>query len=83
MFFILLRVVVADKKAIAFPKGSRSASTIAYGMRLHQEFATGEMGFNDKFALQKILNCSSLITRSGVFCRRLLQRADMPRPRLV
>jgi hypothetical protein len=40
-------------------------------------------GFNDKSALQKILNCSSLITRSGVFCRRLLQRADMPRPRLV
>jgi hypothetical protein len=23
---------------------------------LHQGFTTGEMGFNDKFALQKILN---------------------------
>jgi hypothetical protein len=30
---------------------------------LHQGFATGEMGFNDKFALQKILNC---LHRGGV-----------------
>jgi hypothetical protein len=46
-------LLAVERRRIAHPKAQGYAG-IKVG--LHQGFATGEMGFNDKFALQKILN---------------------------
>jgi hypothetical protein len=40
---------------------------VAYKLKLQQGFASGEMGFNDKFALQKILNGPCPLRRVWLF----------------
>ena len=49
-------LLALERRRIAFHPKAQAARLWLAMMRLHQGFAPGEMGFNDKFALQKILN---------------------------
>jgi hypothetical protein len=42
-----------SRRRIAFPQGSGQRSMSLVSAQLRQEFATGEMGLNSQFALQK------------------------------
>jgi hypothetical protein len=50
----LATTLMKSRRRIASPKGSRSASTIAYGTRLQQGFATGGMGSDPSFCVATI-----------------------------
>jgi hypothetical protein len=46
-------LLALERRRMAYPKAQDYAD---FQVRLQQGFAIGGMGFNDKFALQKILN---------------------------